>query len=141
MHPLGFDTRAVASDEAATFLSIAQGTRASATDERIRDVLEANSFVPKIRFISDVLKGWLKQGRLGGRPSKTEGHVPETLWEGAQERPRPGGSGGKFVWVTVGAPGGDGEYRCVTLREKTEASDGQDVDPLRERLRVLGVKP
>lgn len=142
MHPSGFDTRAVASDEAATFLNIAQGPCATPTDERIRDILDANFYVQKIGFIRDVFKGWLKQGRLGGRPSKADGPVPEIFWEGIQERPQPGGSAGKFVWVTVGAPGGDGGYRSVSLKEKKmEASDDQDADPLRERLRALATKP
>lgn len=141
MHPSGFDTRAVASDEAATFLSIAQGICATPMEERIRDILVENSFIQKISFIRDVFKGWLKQGRLGGQPSPSEGPAPEVFWEGTQERPQPGSSGGKFVWVTVGAPGGDGEYRSVTLKEKlAEADNDLDTDVLKERLRALAPK-
>jgi len=137
MHPSGFDTRAVASDEAVTFLSIAHGTLNSSLDERIKDVLEANSFLEKIQFMKDVLKVWIKKGRLGGRSSPAaseDGSPSEMFWEGSQERPQ-GGSGGKFVWVTVGAPGGDGEYRSISLKEKR--SDGE-VDTLRDRLERLG---
>lgn len=140
MHPSGFESRVFTSDEAATFLSIAQGACATPGDERIRDMLEANAFVQKIDFVRDVFKGWLKRGRLGARPSKTEGHAPEIFWEGIQERPQSGGSGGKFVWTTVGAPGGDGEYRSVAPREKGAQKTDQGVDPLKERLRALAPK-
>lgn len=140
MHPSGFDTRAVASDEASTFLSIAHGKLINSVDERIRDVLEANSFLEKIQFMKDILKGWIKKGRLGGRvpvlTTTEDGSKPlEMFWEGSQERPQ-GGSGGKFVWVTVGAPGGDGEYRSISLKDKHEA----EVDALRERLQMMGGK-
>ncbi|KAI9044691.1 Pkinase-domain-containing protein [Aspergillus affinis] len=144
MHPAGFDTRALASDEVGTFLSIAYGATASPMDERIRDILDANSFLQKIGFLKDVLKGWLKHGRVGGRPFDkslgVEGGLRslDMFWEGAQERAH----GSKFVWVTVGAPGGDGEYRSITLREKdkkVEATHEQEMGMLRERLRMLGV--
>ncbi|GFF38791.1 probable serine/threonine-protein kinase CCRP1 [Aspergillus udagawae] len=143
MHPSGFDTRAVASDEATAFLSIAHGSTTSAVDERIRDVLEANFFLEKIGFIREVMKSWVKHGRLGGSPSQdqTSTDPPKMLWEGTQERAQVGG--GKFVWVTVGAPGGDGEYRSISLKEKE--SEGRENDPemetLRERLRALATKP
>lgn len=142
MHPSGFDTRAVTSDEVATFLGIAYGTGASSADERVRDILDANSFLQKINFIREVMKGWVKQGRLGGRPThdKASGAATpmELFWEGSQERAA-GGSGSKFVWVTVGAPGGDGEYRSVSLRERrSDAEEDREADALRERLRMLG---
>ncbi|PLN82801.1 serine/threonine protein kinase [Aspergillus taichungensis] len=145
MHPSGFDTRAVASDEVGTFLSIAYGTVTSPMDDRIREVLEANSFLQKIVFIKDVAKGWIKQGRLGGQPAKpadlgsSTSKPSEVFWEGPQERPHSGGSGGKFVWVTVGAPGGDGEYRSVSLKEKrAEMEHDREMEALKERLRFLG---
>ncbi|PWY89205.1 Pkinase-domain-containing protein [Aspergillus heteromorphus CBS 117.55] len=135
MHPSGFDTRAVASDEVSTFLGISYGTSASSLDDRTRDILDANSFLQKISFIKEVMKGWIKQGRLGGRP---RGGSQELFWEGSQERAA-SGSGSKFVWVTVGAPGGDGEYRSVSLKEKrTDGEEDREVDALRERLRMLG---
>ncbi|KAF4171325.1 hypothetical protein CNMCM8694_002901 [Aspergillus lentulus] len=143
MHPSGFDTRAVASDEATAFLSIAHGSMMSSVDERIRDVLEANFFLEKISFIKEVMKSWVKHGRLGGGPSQDQTSVDASkmLWEGIQERAQLGG--GKFVWVTVGAPGGDGEYRSISLKEKE--TEGRENDPemesLRERLRALATKP
>lgn len=152
MHPSGFDTRAVASDEAATFCSIVNGNAVNSVEDRIREILDANSFTQKVSFIKDVLKGWIKHGRLGGRPlpnrsSSGEGSVPpEMFWQGTQERSQTGGHGTKFVWVTVGAPDGDGEYRSVMLkesdREQTEKRAVMDVDKemdmLKERLRAMG---
>ncbi|KAJ5762949.1 hypothetical protein N7533_001630 [Penicillium manginii] len=156
MHPSGFDTRAIASDEAATFISIANGSSSNSVEERIREILDANSFMEKIGFMKEVLKGWIKYGRLGGRPStnKTPSGVdsvaPELFWQGTQERTPTGGHGTKFVWVTVGAPDGDGEYRSVMLkdsdREKLEKRGGlsggvdheKEMDVLRERLRMMG---
>lgn len=126
MHPSGFDTRAIASEEASILLAIAEGTLMSTANEKIQEVLEANSFLQKISFIRNVLKTWIKHGRLGGRPSShalpgerqpdDKSFPSELYWEGAQELPQPGGPGGKFVWVTVGAPGGDGEYRAISLK-------------------------
>ncbi|KAF7128683.1 hypothetical protein CNMCM5793_003534 [Aspergillus hiratsukae] len=142
MHPSGFDTRAVASDEATAFLSIAHGSTVSSVDERIRDVLEANFFLEKISFIREVMNSWVKHGRLGGQRSRDQNSTdtPKVLWEGTQEQAQVGG--GKFVWVTVGAPGGDGEYRSVSLKERE--SEGRENDPevesLRERLRALCAK-
>ncbi|KAJ6172516.1 hypothetical protein N7470_001583 [Penicillium chermesinum] len=154
MHPSGFDTRAVASDEASTFLSIANGESLSSIEDRIRDILDANSFVQKISFIKDVFKVWMKHGRLGGRPSSLsapgeDSSTPEMFWQGTQERAQPGAHGTKYVWVTVGAPGGDGEYRSVMLKEtdkekadRPEKRRGVDLDKemdmLKERLRVMG---
>ncbi|OGM50909.1 putative serine/threonine protein kinase [Aspergillus bombycis] len=138
MHPSGFDSRSMASDEAGTFLSIAYGTGTTPTDKRLRDILEANAFLPKITFMKTVLKGWIKLGRLGERPSEQQPVSDGLFWEGAQERPQAGGSGGRFVWVTVGAPGGDTEYRSVSLKKGENEADGE-MDALRERLRRLGV--
>jgi hypothetical protein len=53
MHPSGFDTRAIASDEAATFISIANGSSSNSVEERIREILDANSFMEKIGFMKD----------------------------------------------------------------------------------------
>lgn len=139
MHASGFDTRAVVSDEIATFLSIAYGTSTSSMDDRIREVLEANSFLQKISFIKEVLKSWIREGRLGGRAPDRTG--TEMFWEGAQERAQGSGGSSKFVWVTVGAPGGDGEYRSVSLRDKKSGSAGgsDEMEALRERLRSAGL--
>ncbi|KAJ9309635.1 hypothetical protein DTO217A2_925 [Paecilomyces variotii] len=128
MHPSGFDTRAAASDEAAILLAIASTPPTNAADERIREILEANAFIQKIDFIRQVLKGWIKWGRLGGRPPPrpmpdAEGnprnrYPAEIFWEGVQERLASGGHGGKYVWVTVGAQGGDEEYVSVSLNSE-----------------------
>lgn len=152
MHPSGFDTRAVASDEAATFLNIAQGDSASSVDDRIGEILDANSFVQKMSFIKDVLRVWIKFKRLGGRPSSSDSTTgdqcapTEMFWQGTQERSQPGGHGTKFVWVTVGAPDGDGEYRSIVLRDseaetRTEAGHDKEMDLLKERIRVMGGEP
>ena len=150
MHPSGFDTRAVASDEAATFLSIVNGGSSNSMESRIREILEANSFSDKIGFVKDILKGWIKYGRLGGRPthnrlsSGEDNSPPEMFWQGAQERSQTGTHGTKFVWVTVGAPDGDGEYRSVVLKESEKEKPGKrdetnhEMEMIKERLRVLG---
>lgn len=154
MHPSGFDTRAVASDEAATFLSIVNGSTLNAVEDRIREILEANSFTQKISFIKDVLKSWIKYGRLGGRPLASRSPSadgedtvpPEMFWEGTQERSSAGSHGTKFVWVTVGAPDGDGEYRFVMLKDRDREQAGKraamdvdkEMDMLKERLRAMG---
>ncbi|KAJ5222927.1 uncharacterized protein N7469_009167 [Penicillium citrinum] len=156
MHPSGFDTRAIASDEASTFISIASGDSTSSVEERIREILDANSFMQKIGFMKEVLKGWIKYGRLGGRPSSNKASsgedsvAPELFWQGTQERSPTGGPGTKFVWVTVGAPDGDGEYRSVMLKDSDRERLGKkaamgnvmdhdkEMDILRERLRMMG---
>ncbi|KAI2785980.1 hypothetical protein POX_h09745 [Penicillium oxalicum] len=151
MHPSGFDTRAVASDEAATFLSIANGESLNSVEDRIRDILEANSFLEKINFIRDVLKDWITFGRLGGRPPSTSASgqelvSTEMLWRGTQDRSPGGSNGTKFVWVTVGAPDGDGVYRSVMLKDseierpdkRAGPSLDREMEALKERLRGLG---
>jgi hypothetical protein len=126
MHPSGFDTRAVTSEEAATLIAIASaGNSASSevgADDRLRDILEANSFLSKTEFVREVLSSWINRNQLGGRPSTAT--IPslilakmhpedysETFWKGSQERTS---SSGKYVWVTVGAQGGDGEYIALS---------------------------
>lgn len=151
MHPSGFDTRAVASDEAATFLSIANGESLNSVEDRIRDILEANSFLEKINFIRDVLKDWITFGRLGGRPPSTSASGQELVstemfWRGTQDRSPGGSNGTKFVWVTVGAPDGDGVYRSVMLKDseierpdkRAGPSLDREMEALKERLRGLG---
>lgn len=152
MHPSGFDTRAVASDEAATFLSIANGESINSVEDRIRDILDANSFMQKISFIRDVLNGWIKYGRLGGRPSINgsaagdESAPLEMFWQGTQDRSSGGSNGTKFVWVTVGAPDGDGAYRSIMLKDcdtekldkRTGIDDDKQMEMLRDRMRVMG---
>lgn len=122
MHPTGFDTRAVVSEEAASLIAVADGSYSSTVTEKVRDTLEANSFLEKIAFIRNVLQTWIKHGGLGGRPCDSDGNMKgacgdddlqlEIYWRGAQECPQEGRAG-KFVWATVGAPGGDGRYRTM----------------------------
>lgn len=129
MHPSGFDTRAVASDEAAVFLFIAGSPSPNPSYEGLHDILDANRFLQKIDFVKEVLKGWIRWGGLGGRPPSSyweagnnlSRHPPEIFWEGTQERTS---SGGKFVWVTVGSPGGDGEYISISPKQESHA-EGQ----------------
>lgn len=149
MHPSGFETRAVASDEAATFLSIANGDSISSTEDKIRDILDANTFIQKIAFIKDTIRIWIKHGRLGGRPPSVESSsdsIPdEAYWQGTQERPQPKSPGTKFVWVTVGAPDGDGHYRSVMFQDdareqvhkRSAMNHDKEMDLLKDRLQAL----
>ena len=121
-------------------------------EDRIREILDANCFLEKIEFIKNVLKGWIKHGRLGGRPAcnplaSAEDSVPqEMFWQGTQERSQNGTQGTKFVWVTVGAPDGDGEYRSIMLKEgektrvdkRTKVDYDNEMEVIKDRLRVLG---
>ncbi|KAJ5900002.1 hypothetical protein N7495_004746 [Penicillium taxi] len=141
MHPAGFDTRAIASDEAATFLNITQGEPMNSVEQRIREVLDANAFLQKISFIKQVIQCWIKFGRLGGRPPSSRSapdEIPhEMYWQGTQERPNPG-HGTKFVWVTVGAPDGDGEYCAVLMKEdEIEQQTDKEMDMLKDRMRAM----
>ncbi|EFR05344.1 plk/plk-unclassified protein kinase [Nannizzia gypsea CBS 118893] len=128
MHPSGFDTRTVISELASAYLSSISGvpTRVPGiSSERFRDILEANSFPKKLEFITTVIDCWATNKRLGGRVylssvSKVNGAIKCTsadlLWDGAQERSWASASGSKFVWVSVGAQGGDGDYMSVKLQ-------------------------
>lgn len=51
-------------------------------------------------------------------PTRSESQVvdAELFWEGMQEKTWEEAAGGKFVWVSVGAQGGDGEYVSVMLK-------------------------
>ncbi|PGH26757.1 PLK protein kinase [Polytolypa hystricis UAMH7299] len=79
--------------------------------------------------------------------SRYEGHPDnrgELFWDGAQDRTWLAPSGGKFVWVTLGAQGGDREYAAVLLKS---APDGQQVEcvgaeamgELQDRLKALAM--
>jgi hypothetical protein len=152
MHPSGFDTRAIISDEVSLFLA---STGPAPENERLHEILDTNSFKKKIEFVKEILGGWIQWGRLGGRPrpsgsSSTVGgsdadsndgnpngcrYPIELFWEGVQEKTWAGAGGGKFVWVTVGAQGGDGEYISVSLRGGDEPGDRDGRgEALRERL-------
>ncbi|OAL73214.1 plk/plk-unclassified protein kinase [Trichophyton violaceum] len=128
MHPSGFDTRTVISEPASAYLSSISGISTKIpgiTAERFRDILEANSFPKKLEFITTVIDCWATNKRLGGRVSlssvsKVNGAIKCTsadlFWDGAQERSWASASGSKFVWVSVGAQGGDGDYMSVKLQ-------------------------
>lgn len=128
MHPSGFDTRTVISEPASAYLSSISGISTKIpgiTAERFRDILEANSFPKKLEFITTVIDCWATNKRLGGRVSlssvsKVNGAIKCTsadlFWDGAQERAWASASGSKFVWVSVGAQGGDGDYMSVKLQ-------------------------
>lgn len=64
------------------------------------------------------------------------------FWGGSQEKPWVGASGGKFVWVTVGAHGGDSKYMSLSL--KNSGTDGgiecvgaDEYAELKDRLKML----
>ena len=73
MHPFGFDTRSVVSDETSTFFTMLSGINNrdgyGASGDRLREILDTNSFREKIEFIKETLGNWVRQGRLGGRSS------------------------------------------------------------------------
>lgn len=189
MHPTGFDTRAIACDEIGAFLDAAFNygdSRRAPVDERLSGILNANSFLEKIRFINSVLEGWVDGGRLGEMPSPSASScsLPSSsssgslssatsaterdslfFWDGVQEGSTVGTSSGssnsnssckasgstKFVWVTVGAQGGDREYlsmsldlpldlrpRCFNSEQKREAE--LDEQNLRNRLMDLALE-
>ncbi|KKZ63109.1 hypothetical protein EMCG_02486 [[Emmonsia] crescens] len=145
MHPAGFDTRAVISENLNTYLAALSGhtTHPSGiSSSRFCDILEANAFREKLDFVQQVLGSWFENKRLGSRvvlqkglsatrdasSDKTipdgltsrRGYRGEIFWDGTQERSWMTPSGGKFVWVTVGAHGGDGEYFAVQLKGNPE---------------------
>ena len=65
-------------------------------DHDFQRIILENELGAKIAFVKDVVATWCKKGGLG-RTGGTLG----VKWEGMSEK------GGKLVWVTVGANGGD----------------------------------
>ena len=63
------------------------------------DVIKANELQDKLAFVKDVVGLWVQEGGLG-----CVGTLKGLKWEGMKE------NGGKLVWVTVGAKGGDNRY-------------------------------
>ena len=63
------------------------------------DVVAGNELQEKVAFVKDVTALWVQEGGLG-----CVGSSKGRKWEGMREK------GGKLVWVTVGAKGGDGRY-------------------------------
>lgn len=64
-----------------------------------KDLVTENQLEAKVAFVRDVVGFWAKEGGLG-----CMGRKKGVKWEGTVEK------GGKLVWVTVGAKGGDGRY-------------------------------
>ena len=64
-----------------------------------RELIGENELEGKTAFVRDVVGLWAKEGGLG-----CMGRKKGIKWEGMLEQ------GGKFVWVTVGAKGGDARY-------------------------------
>ncbi|KAL1960997.1 hypothetical protein VTO42DRAFT_4885 [Malbranchea cinnamomea] len=80
----------------------------------------------------------------GSAPSRSVSpcNDAELFWDGPQERTWEGASGGKFVWVSVGAQGGDSEYMSVVLKGASGVGEVQcggveAQDALKERLKAL----
>lgn len=70
-------------------------------NEDFRKIIEANDLIVKLDFVKRVVGAWLDAGGLGGL-----GEEDRFLkWEGASE-----GGDFRFVWVSVGAVGGDERY-------------------------------
>ncbi|KAI2211200.1 Cell cycle serine/threonine-protein kinase cdc5/MSD2 [Ophidiomyces ophidiicola] len=63
----------------------------------------------------------------------------DMFWCGPQEKSWAAPSGGKFVWVTVGAQGGDSEYMSLSLKNdgKIEAVGAEEAMELKDRLKAL----
>ena len=70
-----------------------------------KDVVRENELDVKTAFVRDVVGLWVNEGGLG-RMGREKG----IKWEGMMER------GGKLVWVTVGAKGGDGRYEMPAAK-------------------------
>lgn len=68
-----------------------------------KGLVKENELKGKTAFVRDVVGLWAKEGGLG-RMGRKEG----VKWEGMLEE------GGKLVWVTVGAKGGDARYEMPT---------------------------
>ncbi|EEP77866.1 hypothetical protein UREG_02715 [Uncinocarpus reesii 1704] len=63
----------------------------------------------------------------------------DMFWFGPQEKSWAAPAGGKFVWVTVGAQGGDSKYMSLSLKSdgEIESVDAEDVAELKARLKAL----
>lgn len=63
----------------------------------------------------------------------------DMFWVGAQEKSWTAPSGGKFVWVTVGAQGGDRKYMSLSLKSggEIETVGDEEVAGLKDKLKSL----
>lgn len=68
------------------------------------ELVRQNELRKKVEFARDVVGTWAEEGGLG-----VMGRKRGFKWEGMME------GGGKLVWVTVGAKGGDGRYEVSGL--------------------------
>ena len=67
-------------------------------------LIRDNELRKKVEFAKDVIANWAREGGLG-----VMGRKKGVKWSGLME------GGGKLVWVTVGAKGGDGRYEVNGL--------------------------
>lgn len=70
-----------------------------------KELVKENELEVKMTFIKDVVGIWAKEGGLG-----CMGKKKGVKWDGMMEK------GGKLVWVTVGAKGGDGRYEMPATK-------------------------
>ena len=70
-----------------------------------KELVKENELEAKMTFIKDVVGIWAKEGGLG-----CVGMQKGVKWDGMTEK------GGKLVWVTVGAKGGDGRYEMPVAK-------------------------
>ena len=78
------------------------GGSSSYRGHEFADLVESNELRQKVEFVRDVVGAWISAGGLGVMGEG--GAMKGIKWEGMREK------GGKLVWVTVGASGGDGRY-------------------------------
>ena len=65
-------------------------------DHDFKSIIIANELPAKVAFVKDIVAIWCKAGGLGRMTGQRD-----LKWEGMSEK------GGKYVWVTIGAYGGD----------------------------------
>lgn len=70
-----------------------------------QELVGANELSVKLAFVNLVMGVWAKEGGLG-----CMGRKKGVKWDGMMEK------GGKLVWVTVGAKGGDGRYEMPATK-------------------------
>ena len=71
-----------------------------------KEILKENELEAKMTFVKDVVGIWAKEGGLG-----CVGEQKGVKWDGMTEK------GGKLVWVTVGAKGGDGRWEMPVSKK------------------------
>ena len=71
-----------------------------------KEILKENELESKMTFVKDVVGIWAEEGGLG-----CVGEQKGVKWDGMTEK------GGKLVWVTVGAKGGDGRWEMPVSKK------------------------